>query len=69
MDFKSIFRKKKKTYADYTTSDHAAVYEKIANNLNTSPQHVYEIAHGKGVKTYDDRVIWSELIMENIISF
>ena len=59
--------KKKKTYKDYKTSERAAVYEKIASELGQTPQHVYEIAHGKEIKCYDDAVIHDRLIQNGIL--
>ena len=34
----------------------------------SSPQHVYEIAHGKPLRSYDDRVIYYALADANVIS-
>ncbi|MCR4995649.1 MAG: hypothetical protein K6A32_09815 [Bacteroidales bacterium] len=53
---------------DYSLSDHAKDYERIARELNTSPQYVYDIAHGMGLKTYDDKVIWGKLLQAGIVS-
>ncbi|MCR5180418.1 MAG: hypothetical protein K6C30_04290 [Bacteroidaceae bacterium] len=53
---------------DYSLSAHAEDYERIAQELNTDPQYVYDIAHGMGIKTYDDRVIWEKLLDEGIVN-
>lgn len=61
------FRKKRK-YSDYRESSHAAFYEMLAIKLNTKAQHIYEIAHGKELACYDDRVIWSFLVQEGVVT-
>lgn len=55
-------------YGDYRLSKHADFYEKIGKQLNTSAQHVYEIAHGKAFRNYDDKVIGHELAAAGIIT-
>ena len=54
-------------YGSYNNSSKASVYEKIANNYRVSPQHVYEIAHGKKLKSQDDQYIFEELLTKGII--
>ena len=63
------FHKKKKVgYGGYEASTHVEVYERIAADLGTTPQHVYEIAHGKQTVDFDDTVIRERLRAENILS-
>ena len=52
---------------DYKSSDHSSIYEKIAKELNSKAQHVYEIAHGKACKCHDDFVIADRLIRNGIL--
>ena len=59
--------KKGETTQDYSSSKHSGVYEKIAHELNSSAQHVYEIAHGKKIENYDDFVILDRLLKYGII--
>lgn len=68
MSFFGWFKRQKNDYGDYRMSQHVTCYEKIATYLNTSAQHVYEIAHGKAFCNHDDRVIWHELIVAGIVS-
>jgi len=65
--FKLFSKKKPEVYPHYSQSSHASTYEEIAKKFGTTPQHVYEIAHGKGIGSYDDRVIVNELIEAKII--
>ena len=67
MSLMDFFKKSRKEYGDYTQSSHIDVYEAIAHKLSTTPQHVYEIAHGKHRVCYDDSVIWSELLKAGIV--
>ena len=69
MNILKFFSKKKESeaYPHYSTSSHATTYEEIAKRLGATAQHIYEIAHGKGVKTYDDRVILDELVKAKIL--
>ena len=61
------FFKKKQEFRNYKSSDHSSIYEKIAKELNNKAQHVYEIAHGKACKCYDDFVIADRLIRNGIL--
>lgn len=61
------FFKKRKRYQSYKMSERASVYEKIADELNNDAQHVYEIAHGKEVKSFDDLVICNRLSLYGIV--
>lgn len=61
------FFKKKREFRDYKSSDNSSIYEKIAKELNNKAQHVYEIAHGKACKCYDDFVITDRLIQNGIL--
>ena len=54
-------------YGSYKHSSKAAIYEKIARAYFVLPQYVYSIAHGKKVKTRDDRCIFEELRTMGII--
>ena len=58
---------RRKTFGDYRNSVHRADYEQIAQMHNCSPQHVYEIAHGKRVKEFDDRLVREALVMAGIL--
>ena len=71
MKITDLFKKKshKPEFGDYSLSSHAAIYEQIAKKLGTTPQHVYELAHGKGIECYDDRVILSELGSAGILHY
>ena len=66
MKFLDFFKKKQK-YKDYKLSEKSLVYEKIASELNSHPQHVYEIAHGKALYSYDDLVIYDRLCQYDIV--
>lgn len=61
----ALFRHK--SYGDYRNSMHKDVYEQIAGEYNCSPQHVYEIAHGKRVKGFDDRLVREALVTAGIL--
>lgn len=65
MSLSSFFRKLK--YGSYENSSKASVYEGIAKSYNVSPQHVYEIAHGKKVHSDVDNDIFQELLSIGII--
>jgi len=65
MSISSFLNKLK--YGSYTNSSKASVYEKIAKSYNVSPQHVYEIAHGKRVHSVLDNDIFQELVSMGII--
>lgn len=68
MSILSLFKKQKESFGDYTQSRNATRYERIAERLSTSAQHVYEIAHGKLFHSHDDRVIWYALLDAGIVS-
>lgn len=54
-------------YGSYKHSKKASAYEEIAKYYRVAPQHVYEIAHGKKVKTYDDNLVFEDLVAKGII--
>ncbi len=54
-------------YGSYQQSSIASIYEKIASDYKVSPQHVYEIAHGKKPQTREDQSIFEELLTMGII--
>ena len=66
MSISSFFSKMK--YGSYKESKRASVYEEIAKRCNASPQHVYEIAHGKSAKSPNDNYIYQVLKEKGIIS-
>lgn len=66
MSISSFFSKMK--YGSYKESKRASVYEEIAKCCKASPQHVYEIAHGKSAKSPDDNNIYQVLKEKGIIS-
>ena len=66
MNIFHLFKKRQK-YGDYKTSENADKYEKIASELDSTPQHVYEIAHGKPLRSYDDYVIYDRLCHYGIV--
>ena len=45
----------------------SSVYEKVASELDSDPQHIYEIAHGKALYSYDDYVIYDCLCRYGIV--
>lgn len=49
-------------YGSYKNSNRASVYEKLAENYRVSPQHIYEIAHGKKPRSHEDHRIFNELM-------
>ena len=55
------------TYGDYRKSRHRKIYEQIAERHNCEAQHVYEIAHGKRVREFDDRLVREALVVEGIL--
>ena len=67
MSFSSFFLKLK--YGSYEKSNKASEYEKVADIFNVSPQHVYEIAHGKRALSKEDINIFQELITMGIIVY
>ena len=66
MKFFNFFKKKQK-YKDYLSSENSLVYERIAEELNNNAQHVYELAHGKTCRCYDDFVIVEHLYRHGIL--
>lgn len=54
-------------YGSYQDSSRPSVYEEIADTFKISPQHVYEIAHGKRAQDKHDRLIFDELVARGII--
>ena len=66
MKFINFFKKKQK-YKDYLSSENSLVYERIAEELNNNAQHVYELAHGKTCRCYDDFVIVEHLYRHGIL--
>lgn len=65
MSFISFLNKLR--YGSYKKSRNPSVYEKIASYYRLSPQHVYEIAHGKKPQTMDDQYVFEELLSKGII--
>jgi len=65
MSLSSFFDKLR--YGSYRKSSKASVYEKIAEDFKVSPQHVYEIAHGKRIQDKKDRTIFDKLCTMGII--
>ena len=59
--------KKKREYGDYRLSENAAKYEEIASELGNTAQHVYDIAHGEALRSYDDYVIFDRLCYDGIV--
>lgn len=55
-------------YGSYKKSKRAKLYEEIAAKYKVTPQHVYEIAHGKHKKTDVDENIFLSLVRRGIIS-
>ena len=54
-------------YGSYKDSSKASIYEEIAKTFRVSPQHVYEIAHGKKPQAREDHKIFDELLSIGII--
>lgn len=54
-------------YGSYRKSSKALAYEEIADEFRVSPQHVYEIAHGKRIHIMEDRKIFNELVVRGFI--
>ena len=61
----NLFRRT--AYGDYRKSQHKDEYERIAKRHNCNPQHVYEIAHGKRVTGFDDRLVREALVTVGIL--
>lgn len=68
MNLLSLFRWKKPYYGSYKKSSHVELYEQIAREFRTSPQHVYELAHGKYAAHYTDKLIREKLISKGLIT-
>lgn len=49
-------------YGSYKQSHRSAFYEEIAKQFGVSPQHVYELRHGKKVRSSLDGFICDELL-------
>lgn len=56
-------------YGSYEESQKASVYEALADTFKVSPQHIYEIAHGKKPRTPEDFNIFRELVVMGIIVY
>lgn len=52
----------------YKTSEHKEIYEQIAEEVGVTPEHVYDLAHGKVVHSHDDNVVLTMLAEHNVIS-
>ena len=65
MSLSSYFLKRK--YGSYENSKKASVYVEIANSFGVTPQHVYEIAHGKRLRSSEDSDIYYQLADKGII--
>ena len=59
MSICSFFSKLK--YGSYKNSSRPAFYEEVADQFDVSPQHVYELQHGKTRRSWLDGVISDEL--------
>lgn len=51
----------------YKMSLQSYVYEEVAEVCGTTPDRVYQIAHGAKLKTFDDTAIFSELKRRGVI--
>lgn len=60
---------RKLKYGSYTRSKKAHLYEQIAQDKGSSPQNVYEIAHGKPVNSPEEQAIHDILLEIGIIQF
>ncbi len=65
MKFSTLF--KRNSFGDYRKSQHKEMYEQIAEKHNCAPQHVYEIAHGKKIRGFDDRLLREALVNAGIM--
>lgn len=50
------------------SSEHAEIYQRIADRCDTTYEHVYELAHGKHSHNHEDDDILEMLHDEHIIS-
>lgn len=60
-----LFRRKR--LGKYTKSSRAEIYEEIASEHRSTPQHVYELAHGMPPMGTDDNRILESLKQRKII--
>ena len=67
MSFMSFFHRLR--YGSYKKSNHVSYYEKLAKDFSLSPQHVYELAHGKKPQTQQDQYICDELMSKGILTY
>lgn len=51
----------------YLRSPRRHIYEEVAENCGSTPDHVYKIAHGARPSTFDDTAIVSELVRLGIL--
>lgn len=58
---------KRNRFGKYTQSERAAIYERIAAQHFTTPQDVYELAHGRRPNSLDDTRVLEALKNEGII--
>lgn len=65
MSLESFFNKLR--YGSYKNSSRAALYEKMADIYRVPAQHIYEIAHGKRVRSPQDGNIFDDLMTKGII--
>ena len=56
------------SHNDYTNSRNSKIYEQIAKMCDSTPEHVYELAHGKSSTSHIDDIILDELKREGIVS-
>ena len=56
-------------FGSYKKSNHVKLYEDLAEEYKVTPQHVYEIAHGKRKQGSVDEKIFLNLVKRGIISF
>lgn len=56
-------------YGSYTRSKKAHLYEQIAQDKGTTAQAVYEIAHGKPVKSSEEKAIHDILLKMGIVRY
>lgn len=54
--------------SSFETSEHKAIYERVASEHNTAPEHVYELAHGLHASNHEDNEILNALEKSGIIT-
>lgn len=54
-------------FRSYKNSRHRAIYEMIAVDLGTTPQDVYNLAHGMRPQYHIDELIINQLLSHRII--